>query len=130
MNIPKIGSAVKVTCRYRDINYFSKQDYKEVITAGQIVPNDRWTDAGSFSITTGRPEYPVAIISLHNVVKIETAGKTLRAAIKKAAPKMWKVKSSNGKETYTVTNDNKSWNCTCPGYMYYKRCKHIKNKMK
>lgn len=125
MNIPQIGSAVKVTCRYRDTYIFSKEKYKDIVTAGQIVSNDKWTPLDSFSMTTGRPEYPVAIIALRNVVKIESAGKVLRAAIKKAAPKTWKVKSSKGTETYIVTNNNKSWSCTCVGFQYHRKCKHI-----
>jgi len=122
---PAIGSIVKVTTRYPNTYYFSKEKYVFNVTAGTIVPNDRFVPAGSFSITTGRKEYPVAIIAEHNVVKIEMPGKTLRASIKKSAPKVWKVKSSNGKETYNVVNNAGSWTCSCVGFQYHRRCKHI-----
>ena len=125
ISIPKVGSIIKVTTRYPEINIFAKSKIRENVTAGVVVENDKLTPVGSFSITTGRKEYPVAIIAIRNVYKIEEAGKTLKASIKKAAPKVWKVKSSNGKETYTVTNNAGSWSCTCVGFQYHRRCKHI-----
>lgn len=122
---PKIGSIIKVTTRYPETYIFSKNKFRNYVTAGQVVENDRFTPVGCFSITTGRKEYPVAIIALRNVWKVEEAGKTLKASIKKAAPKTWKVKSSNGKETYNVVNNAGSWSCTCVGFQYHRRCKHI-----
>lgn len=128
LQIPKIGSLISVTTRYPETYIFSKNKFRDVVTNGKVVENDRLTPVGSFSITTGRKEHPIAIIALRNVVKIESAGKTLVASIKKTAPKTWKVKSSNGKETYTVTNNAGAWSCTCVGFQYHRRCKHIMSK--
>lgn len=122
---PKIGSIVKVTTRYPETYLFSKEKYKYVITAGQVVANDRLTPVGYFSMTTGRKEYPVAMIAIHNVVKIETPTKTQTQNIKKSSAKTYKVKSSRGNEVYTVTNNAGAWSCTCVGYQYHRRCKHI-----
>jgi len=36
-----------------------------------------------------------------------------------------KVKSSSGKDVYTVTLKNKMWSCTCPSYGFRRKCKHI-----
>ena len=35
------------------------------------------------------------------------------------------VKSTNGKKTYTVSNSNGHWDCTCVGYGFRRKCKHI-----
>lgn len=125
ISMPKVGSIIKVTTRYPEINIFSKNKWQYLVTAGQVVENDRFTPTGSFSITTGRKEYPVAIIAIRNVIEIESAGKTLKASVKKTMPKVWKVKSSRGNEIYTVTNNAGSWSCTCVGFQYHRRCKHI-----
>jgi hypothetical protein len=122
---PKIGSIVKVTTRYPNSYYFSKEKYMYVVTAGQVVANDRLTPSDSFSITTGRKEFPIAIIANRNVIKIELPGKTLTQQIKKTAAKTWKVKSARSGEVYTVTNNNNAWSCTCVGFQYHRRCKHI-----
>ena len=34
------------------------------------------------------------------------------------------VKGSTG-NTYTVTNDAGAWTCTCPGFGWRRRCRHI-----
>ena len=36
----------------------------------------------------------------------------------------WEVKGSTGK-TYTVTHRNEAWLCTCTGFTYRRKCKHI-----
>lgn len=36
----------------------------------------------------------------------------------------WKATGSKGK-TYIVTFDSGSWSCTCPGYGFRRRCKHV-----
>ena len=37
----------------------------------------------------------------------------------------WKVKGSRG-NTYTVTLSSGSYSCTCPGFGFRRRCRHIK----
>lgn len=34
------------------------------------------------------------------------------------------VQGSNGK-VYLVTKVNKGWTCTCPGYMFRRKCRHV-----
>lgn len=36
-----------------------------------------------------------------------------------------KVKSSSGKEFYTVEFKNDVWSCTCPAFGFRRKCKHI-----
>lgn len=122
---PKIGSFVTVTTRYPETYIFATNKFRDVVTTGKIIENDRLTPVGSFSITTGKKDFPVAVIAIRNVIKIESAGKTLTNSIKKNAVKTWKVKSSKGNEIYTVTNNGGSWSCTCVGFQYHRRCKHI-----
>lgn len=41
--------------------------------------------------------------------------------------KNYNVESSRTGEVYTVTDDGiGNWSCTCVGFGYYKKCKHIK----
>lgn len=39
-------------------------------------------------------------------------------------PGNWKVKGSKG-DSYTVTSLDGQWNCTCPGFGFRRKCKHI-----
>jgi hypothetical protein len=36
----------------------------------------------------------------------------------------WKVEGSKG-STYTVREVNGAWSCSCPGYTYHRKCRHI-----
>lgn len=36
----------------------------------------------------------------------------------------WKVKGSKG-NTYTVSITNNNWSCTCTGFEFHRKCKHI-----
>jgi hypothetical protein len=127
LTIPKVGSTVKITTRYAETYLFSKNKWRDSVTVGQIVSNQKWVPVGSFSVTTGMKEFPIAVIAIRNLVKIEHAGKTLSAKIKKTAAKTWKVKSSRGNEIYTVINNSGAWSCTCVGFQYHRKCKHITN---
>jgi DNA polymerase/3'-5' exonuclease PolX len=41
------------------------------------------------------------------------------------------VLSSNGVDTYTVTlKDGKGWDCTCPGFAYRHKCRHLEEATK
>ncbi len=126
IQIPKIGTYVKVTTEHPDIFIFSKNKNRKNITIGQIVPNDKFDPIDSFCITTGKPEFPIAVIALRNVVSIEVSKKILKQKIQKTLPKTWKVRSSKKKDYYTVMLDNNFWSCSCIGFQYHRRCKHVK----
>jgi hypothetical protein len=128
LKVPKVGSIVQVTTRFPETYIYSKEKWRDIVHAGQIVPNDRWTPPGSFQMSTGKKEYPIATIALNRVIKIQSPSKTLTQSIKKTAPKVWKVKSKRSGEVYTVTNNSGSWSCTCVGFQYHRRCKHITEK--
>ena len=39
--------------------------------------------------------------------------------------KVWQVVSSKGDKHYTVTYRNDSYSCSCPGYGWRRKCRHI-----
>ena len=43
---------------------------------------------------------------------------------KKSQGQTWSVQGSKG-DTYTVTLDSKMWNCTCSGFKFRARCRHV-----
>jgi hypothetical protein len=124
MNIPAIGSVVEVTTKKRNIYYYSKDEYDYISYKGRIVQNERWVPSDSFSIETGNPNYPISIISLHNVSNVKIL-KGFKIPVRK-----FKVKGNQ--HEYIVTENNKHFSCTCIGFKYHSKCKHItavKNKL-
>jgi len=43
----------------------------------------------------------------------------------KSITQEWEVKSSKGDKTYMVTNHFGSWYCTCVGFGYRRKCRHV-----
>jgi hypothetical protein len=36
----------------------------------------------------------------------------------------WQVSGSKG-QTYVVSRDRDQWSCTCPGYVFRRKCRHV-----
>lgn len=39
--------------------------------------------------------------------------------------RIWYIKSSNSKDIYTVTKKDDEFKCTCPGFIFRRKCKHV-----
>ena len=48
-----------------------------------------------------------------------------RDAANESAPERWEVEGSNGNQ-YTVTKLGSGLHCSCPGFVFRKKCKHSK----
>jgi hypothetical protein len=101
MNIPTIGSKVSITVRFRTNYLYAPEPYEDVELTGTVVKSQRWVDADSFSLETTDASYPVKIIPSRKFL----------------------VKGSKGE--YTVTQNGKHYSCTCIGFKYHGKCKHI-----
>ena len=117
MNIPSVGSKVSITVRYRTNYLYAPEPYEEVEYTGTVVKSQKWVDADSFSLETTDKEYPVKIIPskwLRNVKVISGSVQSIR-----------KFKVTGSKGEYTVTQNGKHYSCTCIGFKYHGKCKHI-----
>lgn len=48
-----------------------------------------------------------------------------RIPIVTAEIKVYKIPSSNGKDSYEVKFEHGQWTCECPGFGFRRKCKHI-----
>lgn len=79
--------------------------------------------------------HPVAEGTTRDQIKFKTSTKSLQKQVAPPAPKEskpkqeWTVNGSKAGVTYTVSDTNGSWNCTCPSNSFHRGdCKHIKAK--
>lgn len=117
MNIPSVGSKVSVTVRLRTNYLYAPEPYEDVEFTGTVVKSQKWVDADSFSLETTDASYPVKIIPgkwLRNVKVISGSVQSIR-----------KFKVAGSKGEYTVTQNGKHYSCTCIGFKYHGKCKHI-----
>jgi hypothetical protein len=120
MNIPAINSQVVVTVRYRDIYYFAEKPYKLVTLTGKVVKSQKWVKADSFSLETTDKEYPVKIIPVSWVTDVKIiSGKVDTVNV-------YNVVGSKG-DKYTVTKSADQYSCTCVGFKFAAKCKHIQS---
>jgi len=117
MNIPSVGSVVNVTVRYKNISLFDPSPWTDRKYTGVVVKNAKWVDANSFSLQTNDKEYPVKIINSGYISKIEiVSGNSIGI-------RRFNVQGKGG--NYVVTKSGKNYSCTCIGFKYHSKCKHI-----
>lgn len=127
---PKIGEKIAVTTDFRDLYKTSMPHVRATQsfnkTVGIVIENMKWVAADCFCMTTGQPNHPIAVISLERVCDLKYVSGEVAEQIK--APSKddatWCVRGS-GKKSYMITKKGNAWSCTCPGFTYRKRCKHV-----
>ena len=126
LSIPKVGSKVRVTTRYKESYYFSTNPWRDTVYEGEVVAPNKWDNPDSFKLFTGNPEWPYSVISanhVHDIKYIEGGpGKNVRTDVRS-----WTVSGSKG-DQYTVTQNGTKWSCTCSGFQFRRTCKHVKKK--
>lgn len=123
---PAVGSKVFVKTEYK----FGYTKIHESV--GVVVASARYDDADSFRLATGKPSFPISVISLDNVIELKYDDGSSAETVNR--PKIevmaWEVPSDSRKgDTYTVTKEGNHYNCSCVGFSFRKSCRHI-NKVK
>ena len=107
-SLPSIGSTVTVDCQYIT---------KSTTFTGVVVNPYRWLSADEFCLQTDNKAFPVSIINLANVVDLKI--------LKGSTTNTRKFKVSGSKGDYIVTLSGKHYSCSCIGFKYHNKCKHI-----
>ena len=120
IQIPSANSIVKVIVSKRNINYYTSETkpFEEYIIEGVVVNNPKWVDANSITVETGIKDFPVSIISIKNIKKVDIIkGSTSDST------KYFNIQGSKG-STYVVSVRENQYSCTCTGFKYHGKCKH------
>lgn len=108
-NIPTVGSNIKVTCQF----YTGEASFE-----GVVVKPYKWLQEGEFCLQTGNKQFPISVINLKSIKDIVIlTGSTSKI-------KTFKVKGSKNHE-YIVTLSDKHYSCSCIGFKYHNKCKHV-----
>lgn len=111
-SLPNVGSTISVNCQF----YTGPATF-----TGVVVNPYRWLEDGEFCLQTGNKDFPVSVINLKSVVDLKI--------IKGSSTNIRKFKVSGTKGDYIVTLSGKHYSCSCIGFKYHNKCKHI-NKVK
>jgi hypothetical protein len=118
MKIPSVGATVSVKTKHQNIFLYDNLSHREFLINGVVIPNAKWVGSNSFSVRTKNTDFPISVISLENVLSIESDKSSFDQTRK------FKVKGSKG-DTYLVTLTGKHYSCHCIGFKYHSKCKHI-----
>jgi len=112
--MPKIDSVIEVTTRYRTNTFFADKDgYQYVTTKGKVIVAPKGTSADSFAVQSNR----LSVINLGKVVDIKyLSGNSVDI-------QSYIVKGKGGQ--YQVIRNGQEFSCTCIGFKYHSKCKHI-----
>jgi hypothetical protein len=108
-NLPKVGSTISVNCQY----YTGPAKFE-----GVVIKPHRWLSTDEFCLQTGNKTFPVSVINLANIINLQILNGSTTSIRK------FKVKGSKDDE-YLVTLSDEHYSCSCIGFKYHNKCKHI-----
>lgn len=122
--IPKVGSKIRVVIRHKNHYYLTAESnpFIENVYEGVVIPSEKWDQPFTFNMT-GDKIISTRNIAVNNIIKMEIVGGAAAKLITTNGIRAFKVKSK--KNVYTVIKNGPTYSCTCIGFQYYKRCRHI-----
>ncbi len=122
--LPQVGSEVRVTTRHRNYNLSITDEHVDFTYQGTVGPSHKLLSPNSFVLNTpSTPQFNRREIHIGHVVSLEYLdGRT--TALTTNNSRTWTVKGSKG-DVYTVSEVGTSLNCTCTGFQFRRRCKHL-----
>lgn len=120
--LPAVGTVVTVTTEWHTRSYWGDHQYNKI--TGEVIKSPNWLTAKQFAILN--PDHPsgFSVIDMNHVVDIrDTNGEEFKFTTDSNI-RVWTITGSKGNE-YTVKYQNGQYECSCPGFMYRKHCRHI-----
>lgn len=122
MNIPSVGSYVRVTVKYLNTNLWDTDTYKYETYEGQVIPNEKWDSPTSFCMT-GDKYIRSRNIRVNDNIQIEYISGSERK-IDVTGFRGFKV-VSKGKTYLVGVQNGTKFACNCTGFGYRKTCSHV-----
>ena len=122
--LPRVGSQVRVTTKFKNHVLFRPDKYTLTTYVGTVGSSHKLLAPNSFVlVTANNPNFPKREINLGYVVELEYLD---GSKVEKcdSTNQTWIVKGSKG-DSYTVTKTDNRLNCTCTGFQFRRRCKHL-----
>ncbi len=99
---------------------------------GRVMQRPIWAASDTLAVMPDEDYPPLhpRIVRLSDVraVNGQRWRASMPAAVKNKMYESWTVQGSTG-GTYIVSWDSGIWGCTCPGWKYHGKCKHVTEKM-
>ncbi len=137
--IPPVGSTVTVCAVWPAPSGTPNAVQFNIYFREVVIPSNNWDKPNTFRLRTKAPEFlgdgapKERVVSLDRVKTLVVNGKNVHRVTGDKEPANKKtvemkrvvVKSSKGDKTYIVTVKGSRATCTCPGFGFRSKCRHI-----
>lgn len=129
MHMPDIGTNIEVVLDDSFVAGYLSPDTKHlasktITVRGTVIATPKWMQSvADLSILNARTNVQNHI-PRHRIISI---GGVKVTQPKVTSDKIYNVTSSKTGETYIVTQNGrtKKWHCTCMGFQFHKKCRHV-----
>lgn len=126
----KAGQRVRI--KYKNIMWDRRDRYASYMHIPQFwsyegtVVYESWYSPSQFGLTTEHKWHPVRTLEKENVVEVDDTPVAIKNQEERTVRTrtVYKVQGSKG-SIYQVTIDPGGAWCSCPGYQFRRRCKHV-----
>ncbi len=111
------GKQYRITCENFSASMYAP---KTVEYEGTVLPSSKYDPPNTFRLSTNIQIFPSRIINYDRVISVDGAS----VDFKRSAPIVKVVTGSKG-DKYVVTTIDGNTTCTCPGFQFRHKCKHV-----
>jgi hypothetical protein len=108
---------------YSEPNRFAFDQPKYIIYSGEEASVPKWAAKGTIALTTNDLKYPIRLLDPSIIVSIDNK-EVIKTTLPKNNNKTFTVKGSKG-DSYVVTVSPNGKSCSCVGFSFRGKCKHL-----
>jgi hypothetical protein len=111
--------------RSRDDTIYSTTGYRDWTLQGTVIAPFAWADADTISLHTACANVPNRVIGMDRILAVKRMGTANSGSVadQRQLP-TWTFAGSKG-SVYTVTQQDRRYSCTCPGFQFRRQCRHV-----
>lgn len=119
--VPKPGTTITLTTRYRDYYYYSDKEWKDTTYENiEVLPPEPWFTSTQFAVSSDDPRMSFRTIDIRNVIDLSN-GK----AADRGSNITVTVAGSKGNHYHVTVVDGHAVSCDCPGFRFRNSCRHL-----
>jgi hypothetical protein len=129
MRLPEVGTDIEVVIDDSFVSGYLADDSKHLATntitiQGKVVATPKWMQSVADLTVLNSRTKTYNHIPMYRILSI---GGVKLDKPKVTEDKIYNVTSSKTGEVYTVTQSGrtKRWHCTCVGFQFHKKCRHV-----
>lgn len=121
MNL-QVGTVITLTTRYKNDYILSDEKFKDTTYENvTVLSPEPWMKSNQVKISSDTPRMPFRVIDMRNIHAVnDELAEPFVSSIKEI-----EVAGSKGAKYIVTVDDGTAVSCTCPGYTFRGKCRHL-----